>query len=49
MREPRPYRPALDPGAAEAALLEEAANGRLDQQAVDAVLAAGDLLGASRI
>ena len=40
MREPRPYRPPLDAGAAEAALLREAGDGRLDQDAVEAVLAA---------
>jgi HD-GYP domain-containing protein (c-di-GMP phosphodiesterase class II) len=40
MREPRPYRPALDATAAEAALLEQAVGGRLDREAVDAVLAA---------
>jgi len=41
MREPRPYRPALDAGAAEAELLGEAEDGRLDQDAVEAVLSAG--------
>jgi HD-GYP domain-containing protein (c-di-GMP phosphodiesterase class II) len=40
MREARPYRPALDPAAAEAELLREAHEGRLDPEAVDAVLAA---------
>jgi len=40
MREPRPYRPALDAGAAEAELLREAKDGRLDPEAVDAVLGA---------
>ena len=40
MREARPYRPALDAPAAEAELLREADAGRLDQEAVDAVLAA---------
>mgnify|MGYP000386125681 CR=1 FL=1 len=40
MREPRPHRPALDAPAAEADLLREAAEGRLDPEAVDAVLAA---------
>jgi HD-GYP domain-containing protein (c-di-GMP phosphodiesterase class II) len=40
MREPRPHRPALDPGAAEVELLGEANGGRLDPEAVDAVLAA---------
>ena len=40
MREARPYRPALEPAAAEAELLREAAEGRLDAEAVDAVLAA---------
>jgi HD-GYP domain-containing protein (c-di-GMP phosphodiesterase class II) len=41
MREPRPYRPALDAAAAEAELLGEAKDGRLDPEAVDAVLNAG--------
>jgi HD-GYP domain-containing protein (c-di-GMP phosphodiesterase class II) len=41
MREPRPYRPALDAPAAEAELLREAKEGRLDREAVDAVLNAG--------
>jgi HD-GYP domain-containing protein (c-di-GMP phosphodiesterase class II) len=41
MREPRPYRPALDAPAAEAQLLREAKEGRLDREAVDAVLNAG--------
>jgi HD-GYP domain-containing protein (c-di-GMP phosphodiesterase class II) len=41
MREPRPYRPALDAPAAEADLLREATEGRLDAEAVDAVLNAG--------
>jgi HD-GYP domain-containing protein (c-di-GMP phosphodiesterase class II) len=40
MREARPYRPALGEAAAEAALLGEADEGRLDREAVDAVLAA---------
>ncbi len=40
MREARPYRPALDAPAAEAELLREADEGRLDPDAVDAVLAA---------
>ncbi|MGZ4390349.1 MAG: HD domain-containing phosphohydrolase [Gaiellaceae bacterium] len=40
MREERPYRPALDGPAAEAELLREAGEGRLDRDAVDAVLAA---------
>jgi len=40
MREARPYRPALDTPAAEAELLREAKEGRLDPDAVDAVLAA---------
>ena len=40
MREARPYRPALDAPAAEAELRREADAGRLDQEAVDAVLAA---------
>ena len=40
MREPRPYRPALDAPAAEAELMREAEEGRLDPEAVDAVLAA---------
>ena len=38
MREARPYRPALDAPAAEAELLREADEGRLDPEAVDAVL-----------
>ncbi|MFL6015629.1 MAG: LuxR C-terminal-related transcriptional regulator, partial [Gaiellaceae bacterium] len=38
MREPRPYRPALDAGAAEAELLRESAEDRLDSDAVAAVL-----------
>jgi HD-GYP domain-containing protein (c-di-GMP phosphodiesterase class II) len=38
MREPRPYRPALDTPAAEAELLREAAEGRLEPEAVGAVL-----------
>jgi HD-GYP domain-containing protein (c-di-GMP phosphodiesterase class II) len=41
MREPRPYRPALDAAATEAALLGEVKDGRLDPEAVDAVLGAG--------
>ena len=40
MREARPYRPALDAAAAEAELMREAEEGRLDPEAVDAVLAA---------
>jgi HD-GYP domain-containing protein (c-di-GMP phosphodiesterase class II) len=40
MREARPYRAALDAPAAEAALLQEAEEGRLDNEAVDAVLGA---------
>jgi HD-GYP domain-containing protein (c-di-GMP phosphodiesterase class II) len=40
MREARPYRPALEPDAAEAELRREATQGRLDRDAVDAVLAA---------
>jgi HD-GYP domain-containing protein (c-di-GMP phosphodiesterase class II) len=40
MREARPYRPALDPPAAEAELMREAEEGRLGPEAVDAVLAA---------
>jgi HD-GYP domain-containing protein (c-di-GMP phosphodiesterase class II) len=38
MREARPYRAALDAPAAEADLLREAGEGRLDPEAVDAVL-----------
>jgi HD-GYP domain-containing protein (c-di-GMP phosphodiesterase class II) len=38
--EPRPHRPALDPEAAAAHLRTEAAAGRLDSTAVEAVLAA---------
>jgi HD-GYP domain-containing protein (c-di-GMP phosphodiesterase class II) len=41
MREPRPYRPALDASAAETALLLEAKEGRLDPEIVGAVLNAG--------
>jgi len=41
MRERRPYRPALDLAAAEAELLGEAEHGRLDQEAIEAVLGAG--------
>jgi HD-GYP domain-containing protein (c-di-GMP phosphodiesterase class II) len=40
MREARPYRPALDEPAAAAALMAEAEAGRLDTEAVDAVLGA---------
>jgi HD-GYP domain-containing protein (c-di-GMP phosphodiesterase class II) len=40
MREARPYRPALDAAAAEAELLREADAGRLDPDAVHAVLSA---------
>ena len=40
MREDRPYRPALDAATAEAELRFDVDNGRLDRQAVDAVLAA---------
>jgi len=40
MREVRPYRPPLDTDAAEAELVREAQEGRLDTEAVDAVLAA---------
>ena len=40
MREARPYRPALDAEAAEAELIRESDEGRLDREAVDAVLAA---------
>jgi HD-GYP domain-containing protein (c-di-GMP phosphodiesterase class II) len=40
MREPRPHRPALDDDAAQAELLLEAREGRLDAEAVDAVLGA---------
>lgn len=43
MREPRAYRPALDTEAAQEALAEEVAAGKLDAEAVRAVLmAAGD-------
>jgi HD-GYP domain-containing protein (c-di-GMP phosphodiesterase class II) len=48
MCEPRPYRPALDPSAAEAELLQEAKGGRLDPEAVDAVLTAAGHRVASR-
>ena len=40
MREARPHRPALEPEAAEAQLTREVAEGRLDRDAVEAVLAA---------
>jgi HD-GYP domain-containing protein (c-di-GMP phosphodiesterase class II) len=40
MREARPYRPALDAPTAEAELTREAEEGRLDRDAVDAVLVA---------
>jgi len=40
MREARPYRSALEPPAAEAELRREVEEGRLDAEAVDAVLAA---------
>jgi DNA-binding NarL/FixJ family response regulator len=40
MREPRAYRPALEPAHAAAALRTEAAAGRLDATVVEAVLAA---------
>jgi HD-GYP domain-containing protein (c-di-GMP phosphodiesterase class II) len=40
MCEARPHRPALEPAAAEAELIREATEGRLDLEAVDAVLAA---------
>ena len=40
MRAARPYRPALEPAAAEAELRREAEEGRLDADVVDAVLAA---------
>jgi DNA-binding NarL/FixJ family response regulator len=40
MRAARPYRPALEPAAAETELRREVEEGRLDAEAVDAVLAA---------
>ena len=40
MRQARPYRPALEPAAAEVELRRELEEGRLDAEAVDAVLAA---------
>jgi HD-GYP domain-containing protein (c-di-GMP phosphodiesterase class II) len=40
MREARPHRPALDAGTAETELMQEAEQGRLDREAVDAVLTA---------
>jgi HD-GYP domain-containing protein (c-di-GMP phosphodiesterase class II) len=40
MRAPRPHRPALEPSAAEAELRRDVAEGRLDLEAVEAVLAA---------
>ncbi len=39
MREARPYRPALAPGAAASELVRESDEGRLDRDVVDAVLA----------
>jgi len=49
MTEPRPYRPALSPGQASAALREDVRLGRLAPQAVDAVLtAAGQYRGRRR-
>jgi HD-GYP domain-containing protein (c-di-GMP phosphodiesterase class II) len=48
MREPRPHRPPLEPEAAEAALTREATEGRLDRDAVDAVLAAAGHRPAAR-
>ncbi len=48
MREARPHREALDAPAAEAALLQEAKEGRLDPDAVDAVLTAAGHLVAKR-
>jgi HD-GYP domain-containing protein (c-di-GMP phosphodiesterase class II) len=48
MREDRSYRPALDGPAAEAELLREAKEGRLDPEAVDAVLAAAGHLVPTR-
>jgi len=49
MLEARPHRPALTPGEAEAALLAEAAAGRIDGGAADAVLrAAGHRVAARR-
>lgn len=40
MREPRPFRPALEPEAAETELRREVEEGRLDAESVDAVLTA---------
>jgi HD-GYP domain-containing protein (c-di-GMP phosphodiesterase class II) len=48
MREARPFRAALSAPAAEAALLQEAGEGRLDREAVDAVLAAAGHRPAAR-
>jgi HD-GYP domain-containing protein (c-di-GMP phosphodiesterase class II) len=48
MREERAHRPALDSEAAEAELLREAEEGRLDPEAVDAVLAAAGHLVSKR-
>jgi HD-GYP domain-containing protein (c-di-GMP phosphodiesterase class II) len=48
MREARSHRPALDAPAAEAEMLREAKEGRLDPEAVDAVLAAAGHLVPSR-
>lgn len=41
MQEPRPHRPALDPDAAARELAADVRAGRLDREAVDAVLASG--------
>jgi HD-GYP domain-containing protein (c-di-GMP phosphodiesterase class II) len=48
MREARPHRPALDAAAAEAELLRDASEGRLDPDAFAAVLAAAGHRGSKR-
>jgi HD-GYP domain-containing protein (c-di-GMP phosphodiesterase class II) len=48
MREPRPHRPALDAGAAASELRADVHTGRLDGDAVEAVLAASGEAGARR-
>jgi HD-GYP domain-containing protein (c-di-GMP phosphodiesterase class II) len=50
MTEPRPYRPALDPGAAAEQLRKEVRSGHIDSEAANAVLAvAGHQVGISRL
>ena len=48
MSQTRPYRPALTPEAAAAELRDEVASGRLDQEAVNAVLEAAGFARAAR-